>query len=47
MFLTLDCRFVQDRKTPLHLAAEGGDEGVVKLLLERGADPKAADNVGL
>ena len=33
-------------QTPLSRAAEGGHEGIVKLLLERKANPDLADNYG-
>ena len=33
-------------KTPLHYACEIGDAFLVKLLMEKGADPQARDNCG-
>ena len=39
--------FLQFLLTPLHLACWYGQESVVKLLLEHGADVNAADRVSL
>ena len=36
---------LQDGATPLHLAAEGGEEGAMGVLLEAGADREAKNNV--
>ena len=36
---------LQDQWTPLHLAAMKGRIGIVKLLLEEGADVNVMDNV--
>lgn len=33
-----------DKRTPLHLAADSGDEETIKILLENGADVNAEDN---
>ena len=35
----------QDGVTPLHIAAQIGKEGMVRLLLQEGADTNAADKV--
>ena len=37
---------IYGNRTPLHLACEFGDEGAVRILLERGADFKARNNEG-
>lgn len=34
-------------KTPLHQSLTGGNDEIIKLLIERGADVKARDNTGL
>ncbi len=39
--------FLQDEKTPLHIAADYGREKVAELLLGKGANPNAADKVGM
>ena len=37
--------FLQDHRTPLHIAARWGDTDVVKVLLDAGADIDAKDEV--
>ena len=36
---------LQDNKTPLHYAAEGGNESVVQVLLDKGASVDHVDKV--
>lgn len=36
---------MQDRATPLHVAALKGNAGILKMLLQHGADLQAADKV--
>ena len=38
---------MQDKKTPLHVAAREGQNEVAKILLENGANPNALDVVSL
>ena len=45
LLLTRQRAPLQDGHTPLHLAAWGGEEKAMKVLLEAGADRKAKDNV--
>lgn len=40
-------RSLSDHRTPLHKAASQGHDAVVRLLLDRGADPSALDARGL
>ena len=37
--------FKKYQKTPLYVASEKGHEAIVKLLLEKGGDPNAKDDV--
>ena len=37
--------FLQDHQTPLHYAASNGDTDNVKILIEKGADVNAKDEV--
>jgi len=39
----VNVRYTEEQKTVLHMAAEGGDEEMVRFLLNLGADPTACD----
>ena len=40
-----NCMFLQDHRTPLHWAARSYHTDIVKILIEKGADVNAKDDV--